>query len=178
MNQAIISLVVQTINSGLLLKGFIISEIIWSKKLIDDTYRRSPVLSDWLNLSAMSASPQGHQAWETTGISGNGVSLRALQVGAVQVHILIGVTGTSALLRREPFSIWPWHPDLTGGYLYDVAFFGLFLQTFPVFSNFVTYVRLMPFPSLIRKRKASTEASSEGYSFPLGGGFVKFCNTL
>ena len=57
MNQAIISLVVETINSGLLLKGFIISEIIWSKKVIDDTYRRSPVLPDWLNLSAMSASP-------------------------------------------------------------------------------------------------------------------------
>ena len=33
----------------------------------------------------------------------------------------------------------------------------------------------MPFPSLIRKRKASIEASSEGYLSPLGGVFVKFC---
>ena len=123
MNQAIISLVVQTINSGLLLKGSIISEFIWSKKLIGDTYHWNPVLSDWYILSAMGASPQGHQAWETTVNSGNGESLRALKVSGVQIHILIGVTGTSASLSREPFSIWPWHPGLTGGYLYNIIIF-------------------------------------------------------
>ena len=49
-----------------------------------------------------------------------------------------------------------------------------FVKTyFSVCNLCLTYIRLMPFPSLIRKRKASTEASSEGYLSPLGGGFVK-----
>ena len=48
----------------------------------------------------MGAIPQGHQAWETTGNSGNGVSLRALQVSAVKVHIKGESMKTSLILRR------------------------------------------------------------------------------
>ena len=84
----------------------------------------------------MGASPKGHQAWETIVNSGNGVSLHALKVSGVQVHMLIGVTGTSASLRREPFSIWPWHPGSTGGYLFDVSIFWAILVDFSSVQQF------------------------------------------
>ena len=48
----------------------------------------------------------------------------------------LGVTGTSASLSREPFSIWPWHPGSTGGYLYDVSIFWAILVDFSSVQQF------------------------------------------
>ena len=98
-------------------------------------YHQDPVLSDWHNLSAIGASPQGHKAQETTRNSGKWEweSLSALQVStAVKVHTLIAVTGTSAPLRGEPCSIWPWHSDLTGCYMQWISLFGHLLKS-PIF---------------------------------------------
>ena len=65
-----------------------------------------------------------------------GITMRAEGQRCTSAHTNIGVTGTFALLRREPFSIWPWHPGLTGGYLYDVSIFWAILVDFSSVQQF------------------------------------------
>ena len=64
-----------------------------------------------------------------------GITSRAEGQRCTSTHTL-GVTGTSASLSREPFSIWPWHPGSTGGYLYDISIFLAILVDFSSVQQF------------------------------------------
>ena len=62
--------------------------------------------------------PRATKPGKPQGTVGMGIIQCAVgQHCCTSTHTLIAATGTSAPLRGEPCSIWPWHPDSTGGYL-------------------------------------------------------------